>query len=724
MQQSARCQRLLRLARGEREEDKENDEPRTQYIDDILNSSKTVNSDLKEHLTEEQIFKYPVSHEKFSITIYSVKEYENSKEYISNIDIDNLKSKLLDRPELDFIEDSDDSVKDKNYVPSDASLSDSEDNDVIGVSIPTTSTHVEAEPSTSQYIPNQELTKTGRPRIRKKYNTSLKERSEEKHKRQKSKHQVINAGEHHCRKRCSENISELDRENINQKFWDLNWREQKIFIAERIICKEPIKRKKTEVSENHKRKITMEYSFNVVGKIQPVCKEFFLNTLGFKKDNHSAINMALRLKEDSATIDKRGTNAKKKIDRNMIIEHIMSYNPSISHYRREHAPNRRYLPSEITVQNMYDTFCETNGKICSYDLYRETVKSLNISFTKLGHEECDRCESYKIHNPDMTIRHIKCSICREQDQHLDKAVSARNAYQCSSCDGETVCYSADLQKVIMLPRMESIKSVVFCPRLIAFNESFVPVRTSKVPPIAVLWHEAISGRKKEDILSSFRMFFMEVRDAKNITLWLDNCAGQNKNWCLFSYIVYLINSGELNTDTITLNFFEPGHTFMSADSFHHQVELSMKKMVKIYDFRDFKNAVESANSGKVHVHEMKINDFFTFNDCAASRKISMTKPRPYLNDMVQVKFTKGEYTINYKTSFEGESINLDFIKAGFLKNGFPLPTHKEEARGITSKRKRDIIQRLAKLMPPNRVKFWEELPVNDGAADLINDYDI
>lgn len=525
MQRSARSQRLLRLARGEWNEDKENVQPSvpTQYPD-VGNSPKklVVNTDVKEYLTENQIYKYPVSYEDLSDILNLVKEYEYSKEFINNIDIDNLKCKLLAEQEQDFFEDSDDSVKDKNYVPTDLYLSDSDDNDAIGVNVPITSTHVEIEPSTSQNmasnIPNHELTKTGKPRIRKKHDTSLRERSEEKRELQKSKHEVINTGEHKCRKRCSENIRELDRENINKKFWNLTWREQKLFIAERIICKDPIKRKKTQVPENYKRKLTMEYSLNVSGKVEPVCKEFFLNTLGFKKDNHSAINMALKLKEDSALNDKRGTNPKKKIDRSLIIEDIMSYNPTISHYRREHAPNRRYLPSEITVQNMYDVFCESNGKICSYDVYRDTVKSLNISFTKLGHEECDRCESYKIHNPDKTLRHFKCKICKEHDQHLDKAVSARNAYQSSKSDDETVCYSADLQKVIMLPRMESIKSVVFCPRLIAFNESFVPVRTSKEAPIAVLWHEAISGRKKEDILSSFRIFFMEVRDAKNMPL--------------------------------------------------------------------------------------------------------------------------------------------------------------------------------------------------------------
>ena len=30
-----------------------------------------------------------------------------------------------------------------------------------------------------------------------------------------------------------------------------------------------------------------------------------------------------------------------------IKQHIESYNPAVSHYRREHAPNRRYLDAHL-----------------------------------------------------------------------------------------------------------------------------------------------------------------------------------------------------------------------------------------------------------------------------------------------------------------------------------------------------------------------------------------
>ena len=58
------------------------------------------------------------------------------------------------------------------------------------------------------------------------------------------------------------------------------------------------------------------------------------------------------------------------------------------------------------------------------------------------------------------------------------------------------------------------------------------------------------------------------------TFWADNCNAQSKNWWLFSALVNYVNSKKAKNPVkmITVNFFVPGHGFMSADSFHHQVD--------------------------------------------------------------------------------------------------------------------------------------------------------
>lgn len=279
----------------------------------------------------------------------------------------------------------------------------------------------------------------------------------------------------------------------------------------------------------------------------------------------------------------------------------------------------------------------------------------------------------------------------------------------------------------MLPRADMFKEVIFIPRLIAFNESFVPVGqyTKSVKPLAVVWHEAIQGRKKEDLVSTFYAFLLRNRDVPNITIWLDNCAAQNKNWALFCFCIYAVNCSELALKTFEIKYFQSGHTFMSADSFHHQVEQSLKKMGKVFDFDDFKSAVNNANSSKVDVKDMTINDFFDWKDFSSKYKIQRINPKPYLQDMSHLLFKEGEYVMWYKNNFlDDDFVKLNFLIAKYFKDGVPKPSSKQDCRGISEMRKNSLILKLRPIIPESRLKFWEQLPVcadnkNDDDSDVV-----
>lgn len=284
----------------------------------------------------------------------------------------------------------------------------------------------------------------------------------------------------------------------------------------------------------------------------------------------------------------------------------------------------------------------------------------------------------------------------------------------------TIYYSVDLQKVIMLPRMDQYKAAIFCPRIIAFNESFVPLGAgSKHLPIAVIWPETVTGRRQEDIISAYRAFFLIYRDIPNVVLWADNCASQNKNWTLFTFLVYLINSNEVATETIKIKYFEPGHTFMSADSFHHQVELSLRRKKKVYDFNDFSDAVKNSNSKKNIVKEMHITDFYNFQDETSQAKLKKLEPRLYLKDIMAVEVQRGNFALLVKKKHDDEhQQRLEFLKAkNISKRYIPEPTQKSVIKGISEARKNAIVQKLVPLMPENRRRFWYNLPVS-ASGDL------
>lgn len=264
----------------------------------------------------------------------------------------------------------------------------------------------------------------------------------------------------------------------------------------------------------------------------------------------------------------------------------------------------------------------------------------------------------------------------------------------------------------MLPRCEMYKEILFTPRLIAFNESFVATSGCSTKyglgPTAVLWHEAIRGRSKEDIISTFYAYFLSVRDAKHIILWLDNCAAQNKNWCLYSFFIYLINSDVVSLEFLEVKYFESGHTFMAADSFHHSVESSLKKQQKVYDFNDFVTCVKSVP--RSNVIELKIDDFFIWKDYSSQYKLRKITPRPYMQKMVKVSFKRGTTAMSYQNDFTEPELQINFINATFAKNGIPKPMAHSIPRGISTTRKNTILSKLVSIMPQTRIPFWENLP--------------
>ena len=100
----------------------------------------------------------------------------------------------------------------------------------------------------------------------------------------------------------------------------------------------------------------------------------------------------------------------------------------------------------------------------------------------------------------------------------------------------------------------------------------------------------------------------KYRDCKNITIWCDNCAGQNKNWTLYSSIIQSLSTSEVLVETITLKYFEKGHTFIAADSFQHQVEEGIRKRCYLYDFNDYIQVVNLCGNAIEMSHE----DFYDF----------------------------------------------------------------------------------------------------------------
>lgn len=60
-------------------------------------------------------------------------------------------------------------------------------------------------------------------------------------------------------------------------------------------------------------------------------------------------------------------------------------------------------------------------------------------------------------------------------------------------------YSMDLQKVLLPPNMPETKSRFFISFLIAFNETFTPLKPKSGIIYCIVWHEAVTDLEAENI---------------------------------------------------------------------------------------------------------------------------------------------------------------------------------------------------------------------------------
>lgn len=218
-----------------------------------------------------------------------------------------------------------------------------------------------------------------------------------------------------------------------------------------------VKRRTTTSTENSRRNRSCQYFLSdEVGAKHLVCKIFFLSTLGFKPRNDKIIDSAVLETNPASIISSKNKQDKKsphkKINTDVIDEHIETFNPTISHYRRKHAPKRRYLPSDITITAMYNDFIVKNQNIkISYELYRKCVARKHISFVKVGHEECWACECFNLHKSstchNAESENNVCTDCQRWNVHKKRYTSAREEYSKDVNEKERLCVSADLQKV-------------------------------------------------------------------------------------------------------------------------------------------------------------------------------------------------------------------------------------------------------------------------------------
>ncbi|KAF0682293.1 Uncharacterized protein FWK35_00033855, partial [Aphis craccivora] len=214
-----------------------------------------------------------------------------------------------------------------------------------------------------------------------------------------------------------------------------------------------------------------------------------------------------------------------------------------SHYSREKTV-KKYLGNELNISKMYKLYVDNckehkvpTGNIAKHWLYSEIFNNeFNLAFKEPANDSCVICDEFIIKIKNSTIEEEAC-LQKMYEAHLDEAKL----------------------------RYAEKKRTNLKQRVLAAT--------------CVLWDETKGGRGGNEIASCVLKWALQLKETEpnieELSIWSDNCAGQNRNFMIVTLYMWLLKK-MTNLKIINHKFLLRGHTHMEVDSDHSIIEKAKK----------------------------------------------------------------------------------------------------------------------------------------------------
>lgn len=414
-----------------------------------------------------------------------------------------------------------------------------------------------------------------------------------------------------CLYKCSNLINAEGRQILCRDFWELsNIQRQRDYIVARVNAHASVR---TRV-EQSRRKFSHEYFFIYLSRKYRVCKKFFLSTLNIsEKMMRTALTKANRSIANVPSPDCRGKHPPGiKLPQNVITlteKHIDSFPTVPAHWCRKDS-NKVYLESILNKESMFSfylEFCKDRGiKPVSKTLYREILIQKNIGFY---HPRKDQCWCYGFEENNVENRPNKQNEYELHKKRKDAANSAKKEDGDRARHDDTFV-AVNFEEAVLYCPLLLAKPIFYKRKLAVYN--FTIYEVAKQKGHCFLWDETTGKRGANEIATCLSIFIENLPPkVKHLTLYSDNCPGQNRNSIVASMLFYCLNKSAL--ESIEIKFLEAGHTHMECDSIHATIETASKN-AKIFVPSDWYNVINLAKKrGEPYkIHELEYTDFKNF----------------------------------------------------------------------------------------------------------------
>lgn len=280
-----------------------------------------------------------------------------------------------------------------------------------------------------------------------------------------------------------------------------------------------------------------------------------------------------------------------------------------------------------------------------------------------------------------------------------------------------VVASMDLQKVLSTPHNDSML-LYYSRKYSMYNFSIYDSSTRDC--YCYIWGESDGNKGSNEIATCLFDFLQNTdkRNVQNVSLYSDNCFGQNKNRTVMSAVQLFLDKSE-HVEQVSLSFLVPGHTYMTVDSCHAVIERAVKKKI-VWAPSEWSTIIRNArtNPFPYYVKEMQYNDFLNFKKIINGKAFTKTVDNDTIkiSDTRKIMFNKNSKFVHFvyslspdATVFKAKFEIKTNVERAYLEN---LPINKKKYIDLTNLCKNGVI-------PKSYQNEYYSLKSNDKVADVI-----
>lgn len=396
----------------------------------------------------------------------------------------------------------------------------------------------------------------------------------------------------HCtRFKCFIIINKKEREQLLRDFNLIGDRNKQSSYLSGLITILPVCRRRPRKSEECGTGNLKEYSYTYKVRVMrnskmeeiQVCQKAFISMFGITNQTIITLKKAL-VTTGQPPVDMRGKHfnrphAKTEETKNYVNKHLSSLKGRKSHYSLKKT-TKVYLPEELNITKLYNMYMEKypNNPV-SYEYYRNIFSTeYNISFGYPRKDSCSKCDEIKVKKASLEMEKANnpCTFPKDDELkdlnityqiHLRKAQvfydRKRAAKFKAKSDPTYEAICIDYMKNVPCPNL-STNDVYYRRQLSLYLFNIHTLSTNEA--IFYAYDETVSKKGCNDVCSLVYHFVKNFLDSKvkHLSIFLDSCAGQNKNFTVIRFLHSLCTEIG-NFDSITIHFPERGHSYMEPD---------------------------------------------------------------------------------------------------------------------------------------------------------------